>query len=551
VIDREEIEEKALMTPGSVAMLVGETTGLRVQTNAPSLGAAGVRIQGLRGRYSQLLADGLPLYGAQGDSFSLLQVPPLDLAQVEVIKGAASALYGPAALGGVLNLVSRRATEPSVEALVNGTSLGGGDAVTFLGLTPRDGWGVTVLAGYHGQARRDLDDDGWTDVAGYSRGVVRPRLTFADGRGGSLFLTSGVNIEGRVGGTLPKGVAPDGRPFAERLDTRRGDVGFDRRWTTSAGRLIAVRGSFARTGHDRSFGDARERSARHTWFGEASVMGSKGSHTWVAGVAAQQDRYRPEDVPAFAYTFTTPAVFVQDEVVLGDKASAAVSARVDTHSQYGALVSPRVSLLARPADDLTLRVSGGIGHFAPTPFVEETDETGLSRLVGSLDDLDVERAGSGSADLTWSRGPIEVTGTVFGSVVRDPVALRTLSQGAVLLANLSGPTRTWGTELVARYRREGFLAMASHAWTRSTETDTERAKCRSRHATRRPPSRCGKAKGGDGWASRRTRSDVRASKRTPFARPAASRCCSAASTSDACQSGCGRSSISRTPPTSG
>ena len=87
VIDREEIEEKALMTPGSVAMLIGETTGLRVQPTAPSLGAANVRIQGLRGRYSQLLADGLPLYGGQGDSFSLLQVPPLDLGQVEIIKG--------------------------------------------------------------------------------------------------------------------------------------------------------------------------------------------------------------------------------------------------------------------------------------------------------------------------------------------------------------------------------------------------------------------------------------------------------------------------------
>jgi iron complex outermembrane receptor protein len=108
VIDREEIEEKAMMTPGSVAMLVGETTGLRVQTTAPSLGAANVRIQGLRGRYSQLMTDGLPLYGTQGDSFSLLQVPPLDLGRVEIIKGVASALYGASALGGVINLVSRQ-----------------------------------------------------------------------------------------------------------------------------------------------------------------------------------------------------------------------------------------------------------------------------------------------------------------------------------------------------------------------------------------------------------------------------------------------------------
>jgi len=68
VVDREEIEEKALMTPGSVAMLLGETTGLRVQTTAPSTSAANVRIQGLRGRYSLLLSDGLPLYGVDGGS---------------------------------------------------------------------------------------------------------------------------------------------------------------------------------------------------------------------------------------------------------------------------------------------------------------------------------------------------------------------------------------------------------------------------------------------------------------------------------------------------
>src|SRR5918996_2366819 len=136
-IDREEIEEKALMTPGSVAMLLGETTGLRVQVTGPSIGAANVRIQGLRGRYAQVLADGLPLYGASGDSFSLLQVPPLDLGQVEVIKGAASALYGPSALGGVINLVSRRPREAETETLLNLTSQQGADFTFWLAQAPR------------------------------------------------------------------------------------------------------------------------------------------------------------------------------------------------------------------------------------------------------------------------------------------------------------------------------------------------------------------------------------------------------------------------------
>src|SRR5690349_10896064 len=163
VIDQEEIEEKALMTPGSVAMLLGETTGLRVQTIAPSLGAANVRIQGLRGRYAQLLADGLPLYGAGGDSLNLLQVPPLDLGQVEVIKGAASALYGPAALGGIINLVSRQPREAETEALINVTSQQGLDGTFWLASAPAGGRSWTLLTGVHGQHRQDLDDDGWSD----------------------------------------------------------------------------------------------------------------------------------------------------------------------------------------------------------------------------------------------------------------------------------------------------------------------------------------------------------------------------------------------------
>ena len=108
VVSREEIEEKQLMTPGDISMLLNETAGLRVQPTAPSLGGASVRIQGLRGRYTQILSDGLPLYGGQAGALGPLQIPPMDLGQVEVIKGAASALYGSTALGGVVNLISRR-----------------------------------------------------------------------------------------------------------------------------------------------------------------------------------------------------------------------------------------------------------------------------------------------------------------------------------------------------------------------------------------------------------------------------------------------------------
>jgi iron complex outermembrane receptor protein len=482
VIDREEIEEKALMTPGSVAMLLGETTGLRVQTTAPSLGAANVRIQGLRGRYAQVLADGLPLYGASGDSFSLLQVPPLDLGQVEIVKGAASALYGPAALGGVINLVSRRPRAGEREALVNFTTQQGVDGTFWLGSEPVRGWSWTLLSGVHSQPRQDLDRDGWTDLPYYLRGAVRPRVFYESGGGTTIFVTGGLMVEDRKGGTFADRVAPDGRAFAEVLDTRRGDVGALGRWL-AGDKVVTVRGSFARLGQRRIFGDERERGNRLTWFGESSVSGTTGRHTWVAGAAMQQDRYNPQDIARFRYRFSTPALFLQDEVTLGAIVSVAASGRVDFHSEYGPLASPRVSLLLRPSPGWTARLSAGGGSFAPTPFTEETDETGLARLA-PLSGLEAERARTGSGDLTWTRGAFEISGTVFGSVVDDAVQLVDLVHIATIvpavighpaypvgLLNAPEPTRTWGTELLARYRRGELIVMATHGYTRSTEYD--------------------------------------------------------------------------------
>jgi iron complex outermembrane receptor protein len=472
VIGREEIEEKALMTPGSVAMLLGETTGLRVQATAPSLGAATVRIQGLRGRYSQVLSDGLPLHGAQADSFTLLQVPPLDLQQVEVIKGAASALYGTGALGGVVNLVSRRPGARERQALLNVTTLGGVDGSLWIAEPAGGRWGWTLLGGGNTLPRRDLDDDGWTDVAGYRRAMVRPRVFWDDGAGRSLFVTGGLMTEGRDGGTLEGRTAPDGRPFDESLDTTRGDLGAVARTLVAGSKVLSVRGSFSLEDRHRRFGDAVERGVRRTAFMEVSLQGAHGRHTWVFGGAFQQDAYRPEDLRRFRYTFDAPAVFAQDEVQLSPRAALSISARLDAHDEYGVLAAPRVSLLLRPGAGWTVRASGGLGAFAPTPFTEETDETGLSRVEPPRD-LRAERATSGSLDVTRTFERVELVATVFASRVDHQLEQRTVGPDHVALVNATSSTPTVGTELIARYRVPGFAAMLTHGWTRSREEDPD------------------------------------------------------------------------------
>ena len=473
VVDQQEIEEKAMMTPGSVAMLVNETTGLRVQTTAPSLGAANVRIQGLRGRYSQLLADGLPLYGAQGDSLSLLQVPPLDLGQVEIIKGVASALYGASALGGVINLVSRRPRETESRLLANATSQSGRDVAGFHAHAPGGAWSWTLLGSYSGQTRRDLDGDGWSDLPTFNRGVIRPRVFFDNRQGDTAFATIGVIAEDREGGTLPLRTAPDGRPFREAMDTRHVDGGFVGRWLTAGSRVLSVRGSALRQQQQRQWGDVSEHGTRAVWFAEASLQGVTGRHTWVVGSAFQQDRFTLDQLPQFDYRFSAPAVFAQNEMSFGPKWTLGVSARADAHSEYGTLFTPRLSVLARPWSGWTVRVAAGTGAFAPTPFIEETEETGLSRVL-PLRGLRAERARGASVDVTRVLGPMEVTGTVFASLVNDPVQQQVADPGHVRLVNVDGPTRTTGTELLFRYRAGEFTVWVTHGWTRSTEIDPDR-----------------------------------------------------------------------------
>ena len=75
VLAREEIEEKMLMTPGDIVMMLNEMGGMRVQATSPSLGAASVRIQGMRGRYTRVLSDGLPLFGGRSAGWGCCRFP--------------------------------------------------------------------------------------------------------------------------------------------------------------------------------------------------------------------------------------------------------------------------------------------------------------------------------------------------------------------------------------------------------------------------------------------------------------------------------------------
>ena len=457
VLEREEIEEKMLMTPGDIVMMLNEMGGMRVQATSPSLGAASVRVQGMRGRYTRFLSDGLPLFGEVG-GLGLLQIPPMDLAQVEVIKGVASSLYGAGAMGGVVNLISRQpGAEPEREFLLNRSSRGGTDAVAFVAAPLSRGWGLTFLGSGHWQERVDVNDDTFSDLPRYARGIGRPRLFWGDDQGNRFFATAGVTIEEREGGS-PSHI--------EALDTRSFDAGFLDQRIVSGKYVITTRGAWSQKRHEHQFGDVAEQDRHSTAFGELTVRGTAGAHTWVAGAAVESDRYRATDVPRFDYTFTTPGVFVQDDVTLAPWLLVSGSARLDHHSEFGTFVSPRVSALLR-SGSWNSRVSFGTGFYGPSALTEETEAAGLTRLSMPLP-LNSEKGRSASFDLTRSAGPLSATMTLFMSRITD--AVKVDREEAYLIRNAERTTNT-GVELLATIRHEPYALTGTYTFVRSRERD--------------------------------------------------------------------------------
>jgi outer membrane receptor for ferrienterochelin and colicins len=467
VLAREEIEEKMLMTPGDIVMMLNEMGGMRVQATSPSLGAASVRIQGMRGRYTRVLSDGLPLFGEVG-GLGLLQIPPMDLGQVEVVKGVASALYGSGAMGGVINLLSRRPNaEPQREFLLNRSTRGATDAVAFLAAPLSGGWSASLLGGGHWQEITDVNDDAWADLPGYGRAVVRPRLFWDGGDGRSFFATAGFTYEDRDGGTDKGSVLPaTGAPYAESLETHRYDVGAFGQFLLQNRYVVTARAAVTRQSHDHQFGEVLERGRHDTAFGEMAIRGTAGRQTWVGGFAIQRDAYTPRDVPQFAYEFVVPGAFGQYDFTFTPAVSLSASGRVDFHNEYGTFFSPRISVLAR-SGGWTTRASVGTGFFASTPLTEETEAAGLTRLR-IVQPLKAERGLSASFDVTRTDGPFSYTATVFASRIKDPVYVDRSPE--YVLRNLVDPTTNIGGELLGTFRREPFAVTATYTYVHARET---------------------------------------------------------------------------------
>jgi outer membrane receptor for ferrienterochelin and colicins len=456
-IGSEELDEKGNMKAGDIRMLLAESTGIHVQTTSPTSANASIRIQGLDGRYTQILKDGFPIYSGASSGLGLLQIPPLDLKQVEVIKGSTSTLYGGGAIAGLVNLISKTPTEErELRFHLNGTSGRGLDINGFYGQKFKK-IGTTIFASHNRNGAYDPAKIGLSAIPQFERYVLNPKLFvyFND----KTKMNFGINttIENRLGGDMLyiKGKGDNTHQYFEENKTQRYSTQFVFDHTVNENSFVQIKNSVSYFNRNTAIPDYEFEGTQTATFTEASYTHIKEKSEWVTGVNIWTDNFIEKQITVFPlrdYNQTTFGAFVQNSFRATDWLQLETGLRTDYVIDYGAVFLPRVSALFQIANGLTSRVGGGFGYKTPTIFTEESERIQYQNVMPIDDNTNkLERSYGANADINYRINmgddwTFSINHLFFYTYLDNPLLLQNTSANVYQFINSSGYIHTKGTE---------------------------------------------------------------------------------------------------------
>jgi len=452
VIGEEEMIEENGIKPGNIASILGDIAGIQFQQTSATTGNADMRIQGLQGKYTQILRDGLPLFGGYSGSFGILQIPPLDLRQVEIIKGASSTLFGGGAIAGMINLISKRPVAGQRERSItlNQSTLLESNFNLYLA-DRKNKTGYTFFTGVNYQRAVDVNNDGFSDVPDLKSFFIHPRLFFYPNSANTIILGYTTNYEDRNGGDMQVlHQAKDSQhEFYIQNKTFRNtiDVDWQRRFgendflTTKA--TVSLFNRNISTPH---FGMKAQQVSYYTEF--AYTHRSKNNDLVIGLNFTGEDFHKklPDSTLIENYSYITSGVFIQDTWKPFDKLTIQPGLRYDYHNVYGSFVLPSLSFLYKISKTLTSRLGGGAGYKTPTTFSSEIDERDYP-ILQPLGNVKSEQSWGASWDINFRKsfGDWELTlnQSFFITTISDPIITST-SPTEIRFSNASDALRTQG-----------------------------------------------------------------------------------------------------------
>ncbi len=475
-IGSEELDEKGNMKAGDIRMLLAESTGIHVQTTSPTSANASIRIQGLDGRYTQILKDGFPIYSGASSGLGLLQIPPLDLKQVEVIKGSTSTLYGGGAIAGLVNLISKTPTEErDLRFHLNGTSGRGLDINGFYGQKFKK-IGTTIFASHNRNGAYDPAQIGLSAIPQFERYVLNPKLFvyFND----KTKMNFGINttIENRLGGDMLyiKGKGDNTHQYFEENKTQRYSTQFVFDHTVNENSFVQIKNSVSYFNRNTAIPNYEFEGTQTATFTEASYTHSKEKSEWVTGVNIWTDNFKEKQMTAFPlrdYNQTTFGAFVQNSFKATDWLQLETGLRTDYVIDYGAVFLPRVSALFQIANGLTSRIGGGFGYKTPTIFTEESERIQYQNVMPIDDNTNkLEKSYGANADINYRTNigddwTFSINHLFFYTYLDNPLLLQNIATNTYQFINSSGYIHTKGTETNIKIGYDDFKLFLGYTFT--------------------------------------------------------------------------------------
>lgn len=479
-ISSEELGEKGSMKPGDIRMLLNESTGIITQQTSATSGNAAIRIQGLDGRYTQILKDGFPVFAGAASGLGLLQTPPLDLKQVEIIKGSTSTLYGGGAIAGLINLISKTPEEKRDLSLhLNGTSGKGLDVSGFYGKRFNK-VGTTIFASYNRNWAYDPSDTGFTAIPQFDRYVFNPKLFLYLTENTQMSVGLNAMLENRLGGDIEyiKGKADDTHSYFEKNKTQRHSTQLTFVHRFNEKEKLDFKNSVTYFKRNISVPTYSFEGTQLSTFSELSYTRTNQKTEWVAGLNLWTDKFNEKKLTDFQlrdYNQTIMGAFVQNNWEAAKWLNLETGLRTDYVLDYGTAILPRVSAHFKITEKFSSRLGGGFGYKAPTIFTEDSERLQYRNVLPiDKDKNKLERSYGLNLDFNYVTSfcdgnvTFSINQLFFYTYLDNPLLLQSTANGDYRLNNIAGNTDSKGGETNVKIGYKDF-----HLYLGYTYTDTE------------------------------------------------------------------------------
>ena len=445
VITREEIEKKEAT---NLAETLCQTTGVRVENNCQNCNFTQVRINGMEGKYTQILIDSSPVVSAMTGVYGLEQIPAEMLHTIEIVKGGGSALYGGNAVAGVINVLTREPQENRTALKLHQEAISGKPS-TNLGfhssLVSKDMNTKTYLfANYQKREPVDLNADSFSELGTLSNTSFGLNFyNYFTKLDGNLKLGFFRIFEERRGGDLFD-LPPHEANTAEWAKTDQ--VGFSSEWNHYLSQNAHYNLSFSLIDAKRNtyYGSYKDPNAygntkNPLMFFNCQFNYQLASHVISLGAQYKRDQIKDE---ATGYdriieeTYHENGYFIQGDFKISRAFTFLTGVRLNKHSAIeNFIVTPRLSILAKINRELSFRTSFSTGFRAPQVFDEDlhiTQVGGEGMMVVNSPNLREEKSYSISSGLDYGkqikRSLVQLSLEAFYTNLSDTFVLHEISR---------------------------------------------------------------------------------------------------------------------------